>query len=196
MPEAAQQARRQQATMILIRGLPGSGKSYIAAALQESLSGPVILLDPDTIDFSSSDYIHHSKTLKEEGVDESLHAYRYLRSQAYKGIAEGGTILWNQPFTNLEIFKKMTTNFYTQAAENGIDLRLLVVEVEVDPELAKKRVEDRKQAGGHGPSHKTFDRFVRDYHSFATDGYATVTVQGSSDVEESVAQILTALGRL
>jgi predicted ABC-type ATPase len=184
-------------TIILIRGLPGSGKSVIAHELQKSLgSDRVVLLDPDTIDFDSPEYKLHSETLAKEGIDNTLHAYRFLRAQAYKGIADNKIVIWNQPFTNLEIFNKMVANFYTQAQEHNMNLNVLVVEVEVDAALAIKRVAARKKAGGHGPTDNTFARFVSDYKSFAHDGYKTVTIQGADDISKSVARIEEELDHL
>ena len=183
--------------MILIRGLPGSGKSYIAVELQKTIGiNRVVMLDPDTIDFESQAYIAHTRALTQEGVDDSLHAYRFLRGQAYKGIADHKIIIWNQPFTNLEIFNKMVANFNIQAVENHTHLKILVIEVESDQSLAKERVTQRKQAGGHGPSDETFNRFKNDYQTFATEGYNTVLVHGNSDVNTSVDAVMNALKNL
>jgi thymidylate kinase len=72
-------------------------------------------------------------------------------------------------------------------------LPLLVVEVEVDPELAKQRVAQRKQEGGHGPSDDTFTRFINDYRSFSDEGFTTVSINGQDDVAVSVAKVKKAL---
>lgn len=179
--------------IILIRGIPGSGKSYIAHELAHKLGSDVILLDPDTIDYDSQQYAQHVEQLTADGVDPKLHAYRFLRGMAYQGIKDGKVIIWNQPFTNLEIFHKMTHNLYAQAALHKTNLRMLVVEVEVDPVVAKQRIADRKQQGGHGPSGDTFNRFVGDYHSFSNDGYETITVHGEDDLQENVQSIMHAI---
>lgn len=183
--------------MILVRGLPGSGKSYIASRLADAIGrDSVVALDPDAIDYDSQAYTEHVKVLDEEGVDKSLHAYRFLRGQAYKGIAEGKITIWNQPFTNLEIFNKMVANFMIQANEHQVELAILLVEVEIDPTVAKNRVMDRKRAGGHGPSDNTFDRFTRDYQSFVSEGYNVVKVNGNDQVNISVDAVLSALKKL
>lgn len=179
--------------IILVRGLPGSGKTHIAFALRDELEEEVIMLDPDAIDYDGQEYAEHVKVQTAEGVDPKLHAYRFSRGKAYQGIADKKIIMWNQPFTNLEIFNKMVANFRIQADENNVELPILVVEVETDPEIAKKRVEARKQAGGHGPSDDTFARFVNDYEPFAPYGYTTVGVNGEDEVETSVQKIMAAL---
>lgn len=151
------------------------------------------MLDPDAIDYDGEEYAEHVRAQTAEGVDPKLHAYRFSRAKAYQGIKDKKIIMWNQPFTNLEIFNKMVANFRIQAEENKVELALLVVEVETDPEVAKARVESRKAAGGHGPSDDTFARFVNDYEPFAPHGYITVTVNGEDDVQDSVAKIMHAI---
>jgi predicted ABC-type ATPase len=185
------------ALLIIVRGLPGSGKTYVAQQLVHTFNkDEVVMLDPDEVDQTSPAYLSHVAQATVEGVDPALHLYRYLRGQAYQGIADKKVIIWNQPFTNLEIFNKMMANLRIQADEHNVHLQVLVVEVEVDTAVAKERVATRKEAGGHGPSHVTFDRFVNDYHSFADHGYTTVQIDGAADVNSSVQQIQTAIRNL
>jgi len=180
--------------VILMRGLPGSGKSYLANALRTALGkDELIMLDPDATDYEGAAYKAHTKQLTAEGVDPKLHAYRFLRAQAYDGIEAGKIILWNQPFTNLEIFQKMIDRLQTHAKEHDRYLSILVVEVEVDPKIALARIQNRKRAGGHGPSETTFLRFTKDYTSFAHLGFATVRIDGADDVQASVATLVAAL---
>jgi len=184
----------QPSTAILVRGLPGGGKTFVARELEKALgTDRVVMLDPDATDYDSPEYLDHTKQLTVEGVDPAIHAYRFLRAKAYKGIADHKIIIWNQPFTNLEIFNKMTANLKIQADEHNTKLFILAVEVEVDPVVAKQRIAERKQQGGHGPSDHTFGRFVNDYKTFANVGYHTVTVDGSANVSDSVAKIEQAL---
>jgi deoxyadenosine/deoxycytidine kinase len=175
--------------IIFVRGLPGSGKSYLTSQLQKAFVDEPIVLDPDAIDFTSSDYEQHVKKLTNEGVNPALFAYRFLRGQAYDGIADRRVIVWNQPFTNLEIFNKMITNLRLQADQHSVELPILVVEVEIDLKIAKERIENRKKAGGHGPSDSMFDKFTRDFSSFSEEGYRTIVVQGDDDVRDSVQKI-------
>lgn len=180
--------------LVLIRGLPGSGKSYVASALYDALGkDSVIMLDPDATDYESTAYKQHVEQATAEGVDPKLHAYRFLRAQAYRGIETGKIILWNQPFTNLEIFQKMIDRLQTHALEHNRHLSICIVEVEIDPATAKERIQKRKRAGGHGPSEATFVRFASDYASFAHLGFETVHINGAADVKSSVASILNTL---
>lgn len=183
--------------IVFIRGLPGSGKSYITNSLYKSLdTDKAIVLDPDTTDYEGQEYKAHSKALTAEGVDKKLHPYRFTRAKAFRAIEQNKTILWNQPFTNLDSFKKIVARMQEYAASHDKSLSILVVEVEIEDEVAKKRIADRKSSGGHGPSQKTFDRFIDDYRSFSDLGHKTVTVHGSDDVEKSVKTIQQALTSL
>jgi thymidylate kinase len=186
-----------QPILILIRGLPGSGKTYVAEALRKSLGKEnVVMLDPDATDRGSEEYAKFTEALTQDGVDPKFFPYRYLRAQAHEGIRAGKTIIWNQPFTHLDGFNKTVLNLRNYASERQASLPILVVEMELDPALAKARVESRKQAGGHGPTESTFNRFDGDYVSFADQGHKTVTVHGTGDVNASVDRILEALDGL
>lgn len=181
--------------LIFIRGLPGSGKTYLAHELENHIDN-VVVLDPDSIDYGSKDYAMHVEKCKTDGVDEVLRPYRFLRGKAYQAIKDKKIAIWNQPFTSLEIFNKMVTNLRLQADENKTGLTILVVELEINDKVAKKRVTIRKNDGGHGPSDGTFDRFINDYKSFKDDGYNTVTIFGEDDVKESADRVISALDDL
>lgn len=176
--------------LVLIRGLPGSGKSYLSAAIQQLLGGPVVVLDPDATDYSSTAYAEYVQNVTAQGVDPSLHAYRFLREQAYAGVTAHRIILWNQPFTNREIFQKMTSGLINYATNSGTTLDILVVELGVDTAIAKARVTERKQAGGHGPSDAAFNRFTNDYVSFADEGFPTLSLDGSKDIQTSANKVV------
>lgn len=188
---------RESPTLILVRGLPGSGKSYLATRLQAALGkDKVVFLDPDATDYKSKEYKEHIQVQTAAGVDPNLHAYRFLRAKAQAGIVAHKIIIWNQPFTNLEIFNKMVANLQAHATAHSTNLPILVIEVEIDHEVAKNRVERRKQQGGHGPTDNTFARFMNDYTSFRSEGYNTVTVHGEDDVSVAIGAITEALRNL
>lgn len=179
-------------TFIVVRGLPGSGKTHLAKALAAQLSGCVVL-DPDEVDQGSQSYKDHVTSQVAEGVDPKLHLYRFLRAKAYQAIEDGKTIIRNQPFSNLEVFQKIMQRMKDKATESDRVLRVLIVEVELDPAKAEQRVADRKQSGGHGPSKNTFNRFNREYATFENQGYDIVRVAGDADTDESVSKIREAL---
>jgi len=180
--------------LILIRGLPGSGKSYLAEALRDEI-GPehVLILDPDAIDKNSRAYIDHSQALADEGVEEKFFPHRFLRSHAFQAIEANKVIIWTQAFTLLDGFKRTVHSLQEHAAEHNTTLPLLVVEVNVSPEAAKKRAAEREKQTGRSVSEEAFARFVRDYVSFADQGHHTITVDGEADIHTSVATVMDAL---
>lgn len=183
--------------LILIRGIPGSGKSYFANALRDAIgTDRSIMLDPDATDYESAEYKAHVQAQNAEGVDPKLHPYRFLRAQAYEAITAHKIILWNQPFTNLEIMKKVTDRLEEHATEHGTTLPLLVIEVEIDPAIAKERVAQRKKEGGHGPTDVTFARFTNEYATSATIGYKVITVDGSAELSSTIPIALEAIQSL
>lgn len=183
--------------LIMIRGLPGSGKSYLATALREALgANNVVILDPDAIDYTAQAYTDLSRELREQGVEEKFHPNRYLKSLGYKALDEGKSIIWNQAFTDLHGFSRSHSSLQDYAAEHNMLLPLLVVEVQVDPAVAQARVADRVAAGGHEVSEEAFARFTQAYKSFASEDYNTITVHGNDDVSKSVATVLRALEEL
>lgn len=181
-------------SLLLIRGLPGSGKSYLAAALTEAFGRDnVVVLDPDATDYESQAYKDMSAALTAEGVDAKFHPYRFLRAQAWQGIEDHKIVMWNQSFTNLDSFHKTIINLQAYAADHDTTLPYLVVEVGVEPVVAKQRVAERAAKGGHDVSEEAFARFIGDYRSFADQGYPTVAVHGQHDVEQSVTSVIDAL---
>lgn len=183
--------------LILIRGLPGSGKSYLAEKLAASLGrDKVVILDPDSINKSSQEYLAFSEALTADGVEPKFHPYRWSRVRGYDAIKAGKIIIWNQAFTDLGGFNRAVTSLQSFAAEHGIHLPVLVVEVDVTHNTAKRRVAERANQGGHNVSEEAFKRFINDYRSFSDEGFDVVSVNGEDDVEKSASTILAALQRL
>jgi predicted kinase len=180
--------------LLIIRGLPGSGKTYLAAALRDALGGDkVVLLDPDAIDYTSKTYTEHTHALTTQGVEKIFHPYRFLRSKAHKAIVAGKIIIWNQPFTLPDGLERTLKNLCDYAVERDINLPVLLVEIEIDLLVAKARIESRKRHGGHGPSDDRFARFVDEYTTFAGKGYQTITVSGGGEVSVSASLVMKAL---
>jgi predicted ABC-type ATPase len=180
----------------MIRGLPGSGKSHLAAKLAHALGkDDTVMLDPDGLDVTDGAYLAFSRELEKEGLDTAIHPFRWLRKLACDAITAHKVVIWNQPFTNRGVFERLVAFLESHAREQGLELPVLVVEVEIDPEVAKARIAQRKQAGGHGPSDKTFAQRVGEYESYA-DGFRTVTVRGDDDINASLDAVLQALDGL
>jgi predicted kinase len=181
--------------LLLIRGLPGSGKTYLANALQAMLGADkAVLLDPDAIDFASEAYQTHTTTLTTAGIEEKFHPYRFLLANLRESIVAHKIILWNQPFSDLGGFQRTLENVRIFAAEHNMPLPILLVEIEISPHAAKARVAQRIEQGGHGPSPNRFDGYVQTHTSFADKGvdYA-ITVNGEDDVTTSANTVIRAL---
>ena len=183
--------------LIIIRGLPGSGKSYLADALHKELgTHKVTSLDPDATDYENAEYLAFSKKLTEENVDAKLHPYRFLRANAYKGIEANNIVIWNQAFTHHDILDRTIKNLQNYAHEHRTMLPTLVVEVDIEHDVAKERIKKRKEHSGRDVPEEQFTRFINDYATFADYGYKTITVSGKDDVAASVKTVLTAIGEL
>lgn len=183
--------------LIMVRGVPGSGKSYLAVALQEAIGKEkVVILDPDKIDKTSQEYRVFTEDLTKDGVDEKFHPYRFLRAKGYSAIIAHKIAIWNQAFIDFEGFKKTVDNLQAFASEHNIKLPTLVVEVEVGSHVAKARVADRAKQGGHDVPQEAFDRFITQYKSFAEQSYNIVTINGEDEVSQSVKTVIEALRRL
>lgn len=183
--------------LILVRGLPGSGKSYLADALTEALGKErVVILDPDEIDQHSQEYRTLSASLTTEGVDEIFHPNRFLKAKGREGIDANKIIIWTQAFTHLQGFKNSAGSLQAYAAEHNTPLPVLLVEIAVDREVAQKRVAQREAEIGRSVPPEAFARFIRDYRSFAGEGFKTVAVNGEDDVAVSVTAVLNALKEL
>jgi predicted ABC-type ATPase len=195
--EADTTAQATHPTLIMVRGIPGGGKSYVAARLREAIGEEqVVVLDPDAIDKTSEEYKSLSEALTRDEVNEKLHPYRFLRSSAHIAITNNKTVIWNQGFIDLDGFNKTVVNLTAHATEQGKQLPTLVVEVEINGDTAKQRVAKRAAQGGHNVPEEAFERFIGQYRSFANEGYNTVTVNGQDDVSTSVATIMRALEKL
>lgn len=181
---------KSHATLIIIRGIPGSGKTHLTDRLAAALDADqTVVLDPDATDYDSAAYKKHVAQQTAEGVNEALHPYRFLRAQAFQAIEDEKLILWNQPWTNRDSFHKVVERMQEYARDHDVDLTILIVEVEIDKATAKTRVDDRRAKGGHGPSDDRFARFVDDYESFADEGFPTLSINGADNIEKSVGRV-------
>lgn len=183
--------------LVIIRGVPGSGKTYLTNELQKTIgTDGVAVLDPDSIDQDTAEYSDFSQSLSAEGIDLKFHLYRYSRAKAHQAIIDNKIIIWNQPFMDFDSLEKTIVNLQTYATDNNTTLPIVIVEVEVDAKTAKTRIDERKQQGGHGPSDNTLEaRFFNRYESFGSKGYDTVTINGTDPVEQSVAVVTRLLER-
>jgi len=175
--------------LIFVRGLPGSGKSYLSEALIDQVGASrTLLLDPDAIDTENAGYKLLANELIEQDLNPAILPFRWLRQSACKGVSNGKIVIWNQPFTIKGVFDRLIQFIKDTSTYDG-DLRVLVVEIEIDPIEAKQRIDKRMEEGGHGPDDETFAKRVFEYESFS-DSYDTVRINGSEEINASVQKIL------
>ena len=183
--------------LIIIRGLPGSGKSSIAEGIIQKLNeNTIVLLDPDKIDTSSKDYLDFTKDLKINGIDPKLFPYRFLRNKAYETIDKKGVIIWTQAFTNQDLLDRTIKNLSNYSSQKSYGLRVLVIDVEIEENIARERIKKREELGFHGVSDENFKRFINDYSPFKNYGYDLVELDGENEVSRSVEIILSKLRSL
>ena len=180
--------------LVIIRGIPGGGKSYLALSLQKVLgSDNVVILDPDAIDKESEAYKQLSAQLSAEGVDQKFHPFRYLRALAHDAIRSGKILLWTQAFNDFAGFKITVDKLVVFAEEQGLELPVVVVEVAVSRAVARSRIDERVHRGGHEVSDERLDQFFAEFTSFVGKGYRVVTVDGELDAAVSTERILAVL---
>lgn len=184
--------RRNGPFLFVIRGIPGSGKSFLAEALKGYLfeiSSPVEVLDPDSIKKEDDLYKSFTDGLRrdEPTLDPKIYPFRYLINRARETLLERGIIIWNQPFVDLD-----GLDITIRKLEDCLPERkacVLVIEVVTPVEIAKERVRRRIEEGGHGPKEEKFTEFVNLYKSSVNLGYDTIEVDGSALVGQNVSLI-------
>lgn len=178
--------------LIIIRGIPGSGKTSIARGLTEAL-GNVEHIDPDDVDVASEVYRDFSRSLSAQGIDEKFHMYRYLNAKARAAIDAGSVLIWNQAFIDFKGLSITIERLREYADGRGIPLPVLVVNVAIDPAVARRRTEARAAQDGRIIDDDVMARFIRDYVPLDQAAYPSITVQGADPVATSVTAVVDAL---
>ena len=184
--------------LIIIRGVPGSGKSYLAQSIADHIGdNRTAIIDPDAVKPDDAAFRQLSAALTADGVDARFHVYRYLRQKAYTAMSEGKVVVWNQAFIDFDGLVITIQRLQEYAHAHGLTFPVLITEVELDPQIAQQRIATRKATpGGHGPEAAVFQQFVDDYRSFAGRGYTTLTVRGDARSDVSAAEVVRTLATI
>jgi len=183
---------------MLLRGIPGAGKSCLATALRE-VSGDRfrwLLLDRDILRTSISDQERLRAFLaKHEWAarEPEMGIYRFFLWQTIAGLHGGRNIMWAQPRVRLDLLRLTVDRLHKTF---HCTFQLLVVDVEVDPEVAWERVANRVKTGGHGPVRSAFTQMVAAYQSADPDEVPLVRLDGSQPVNDLRERVLCELRQL
>jgi len=178
--------------IIIIRGLPGSGKTSLAHQLTREIGSDIVIVDPDSIETASSEYVEFVEQLvsEEPEIDSKIIPYRFLLNRATKALLEERVIIWNQPFSDLEGLDYTIKKLTKEMKNNGKNVTVLIVDIEISEEIAFTRNKDRILRGEHGPDKKTFLRFVHDFRFASNLGYNHLIVDGTATVDENARLLL------
>ena len=119
--------------LVVVSGLPGTGKSYFCGKLAERL--PFVVLESDSLRktlFPSPSYT----------AWESSHLFRTIHQLVDRLLVKGISIILDA--TNLS--ERYRERLYSIADRLGI--KLVLVRVEAPPEVVKKRFETRRRSSG------------------------------------------------
>lgn len=182
-------------TLIIVRGLPGSGKSVLSEAIAQRLPvGSVTLLDPDLI-LEEEEYNSFvlNLSLTNPDLDSKYYPYRYLIHKAEDSLISRKLVIWNQPFTDLHGLEYTIRKLQKRLAERGHgSFEVLIVEVEVPVDIAQARIRSRIERGGYGPNEELFVEYVQRYETVQGLGldYGVLGVNGTQDVSQLAEDVL------
>lgn len=180
--------------LIIIRGIPGSGKTSIAIGLAEALgNNKVQRIDPDEIDVTSDAYRAFSRSLSAQGIDEKFHTYRYLNTKARQAVDAHQVIIWNQAFIDFKGLSITIERLREYAHGQGIELPVLVVDVVIDPVAARQRISMRAAQDGRVIDEEVMERFIQNYVPLDGKLYPSIIVHGTDPIQQSVTSIIGSL---
>lgn len=178
----------KKALLLFVRGLPGAGKSDLVDLLLEF--PPLkdsLRLDPDRVSLADSKFVEFVRGLPIE-LSPRRQIYRFLLWQADEALRRGQHVIWEQPWRmrwGLYITIENLTFFQTGEEDIGqAPFQTVVVEVSVDPALARQRVSERFSEGRHSLSPANFEKFVGTTESCDDLGMPSVQIDGNDVAKE------------
>src|SRR3990172_3664168 len=136
----------KSSTLLIIRGIPGSGKTKLAQELSERIGkNKIALLDPDCIDTAGIEYSQFISDLAkvDPALDQKYYPYRYLMQQARDSLRVGKIVICNQPFTDLCVLKRTVDLLDEYSMGISSSRHVVIIEQEASEDLARQRIARR-----------------------------------------------------
>src|SRR5581483_1224699 len=186
-----QEIKLHEPHLVILRGLPGSGKSSVANKIKDALSQKIEIVDPDLIKKKDEEYINfvNHEILKEPDLEPKFLPYRYLLSKTIAFLENKKSVIWSQPFSDLEKLR------YTigKIKERTPDLKwqTFIVDILIDKDTAIQRINDRKRLGGHGPDDRYLDEIVSKFCPAKELGFPYLSLNSEKVTIETMAKKIT-----
>ncbi len=185
--------------LILIRGLPGAGKSHLAELLIGQMEfEEAVFCDPDKVITEGEDFLRFLEENNEEGMSIKTMIYRFLLKRAAEGLKNRRDVIWDQPWRSIWGIEYTLDflNKYLILENTNSPYEVCVVELNVSVEEAFARVKRRIENGGHGPDEEVFNRFVAEYEppQKLGDRAKIIELNGELQSDQLVQILLSNLG--
>lgn len=161
--------------LVLIRGIPGAGKTSIAEKVAKTLN--FYHIDPDLLNTSSVDYKKYAEELVET-VPERRIIYRYLLKKTVECLNNNKSVIWSQPWRILERLDLTIRNiyFFLKKEEKWdeklsdilkeLNIEIIVIEITTPHNTAFERLKKRYKDNKHKWDGNLFDEHIKRHEKF------------------------------
>lgn len=165
--------------LILMSGLPGSGKSYLSRRLAEQLSAVIIESDRvRKVLFPQPNY----------SAEESAFVHRTSQEVIRRLLTKGVRVIFDA--TNLIEFQR--EGLYSLAERSGA--RLLIIRTIAPEQVIRERLEQRKSKWGDSISDADWQVYRRMAKNEQRISRSHLCIDTSQDIDHAVRKVLRALG--